>query len=266
MRRIPSLHALPALVVAAASLAIPFLGQDDGARYSAADTSAIKVTAKAASASPDQQFPVGGPAIETAKQVARAHWGSDACGGNVAMGWTVMEPGTNATASWRNPTDAWNNAGANFDCKIDINAQATYDFAKLCTVLTHELGHLLGHQHTEQPGQLMSAYYTDPLPQCTAADPNPPAAQPLEELDGEPADTTVQSASTKKQQLRSSAAAKKAAAKKAAAKKAAKKATKKAAKRRCVVRFKAGKRVKRCATVKPTAKRASKKPARAQRA
>lgn len=252
MRRIPSLHALPAVAVAAASLVLPFLSAD-GATYTAADTSAIPVKAKAASVSPDQQFPVGGPAIQSAKEVALRYWGTDACGGNVQMTWVPMEAGTNATASWRNPTDAWNNAGANFDCKIDINVQAAYDFPKLCTVLTHELGHLNGQQHVEAPGQLMSAYYTDSIPQCVSADPNPPVQQQVEPLGLEASapSTTTQRSTAKKQQLR-----------KTAAKKSAKKTTKKAAKRRCVTRFKAGKRVKRCTTVKTSAKRASKKAAR----
>ncbi|HWT91998.1 MAG TPA: hypothetical protein VN238_03310 [Solirubrobacteraceae bacterium] len=245
MRRIATLHALPALAVTAASLAIPFLSQD-GARYSAADTSAVTVKAKAAAVAPDQQFPVGSPAIAKAKEVATGVWGRDACGGNVQMVWTVLEPGTNATASWRNPSDAWNNAAENFDCKIDINTQAAYDFPKLCTVLVHELGHLNGQQHTPQAGQLMSAFYTDPIAQCVAADPNPPAPEPAEVEDEVAVPPTTQTASTskaktKKQPLRET-------------KRTASTAKRKTVKR-CVVRFKAGKKVKRCTTVKADTKR-----------
>lgn len=252
MRRIATLHALPALAVTAVSLAIPFLGQD-GARYSAADTSAVTVKAKAAAASPDQQFPVGSPAIAKAKEVATGVWGRDACGGNVQMVWTALEPGTNATASWRNPSDAWNNAGENFDCRIDINPQAAYDFPKLCTVLVHELGHLNGQQHTPQPNQLMSAFYTDPIPQCVAADPNPPAPVQAEPVAIEPPATQRSSTTTKrevkKQPLRQSGNTKTTSATR-------KTSAKRKTARRCVIRFKAGKRVKRCTTVK-SAKRSA---------
>jgi hypothetical protein len=253
VRRIATLHALPALAVTAASLAVPFLSQD-GARYTAADTSAVVVKAKAAAVAPDQQFPIGGPAIAKAKEVATGVWGRDACGGNVQMVWTAMEAGTNATASWRNPSDAWNNAGENFDCKIDINTQATYDFPKFCTVLVHELGHLNGQQHVAQPGQLMSAYYTDPIAQCVAADPNPPAPEPaeVEEDLAVPATTQTSSktakAKTKKQPLRETAKTSPAAKRKTV--------------KRCVVRFKAGKRVKRCTTVKADTKRSKSAPAK----
>ena len=73
--------------------------------------------------------------MEAARAIAVAHWGADPCGGAYTLTWTALDLGTNATASWRNPTDAWNNAGANFDCRIDLNPQADFDFPKLCTVL-----------------------------------------------------------------------------------------------------------------------------------
>ena len=37
-------------------------------------------------------------------------------------------------------------------------------------VIAHEVGHLVGQQHAEQAGQLMSPYYSDPLPACASAD------------------------------------------------------------------------------------------------
>src|SRR5688500_5463339 len=109
------------------------------------------VVAKAAQAegSPggDQRYPGGSAAMEAARSIGVAHGGATPCGGSYVLTWTPLDIGTNATAAWRHPTDAWNNAGANFDCRIDLNPQADYDFPKLCTVLTHEVGHLLGRQH-----------------------------------------------------------------------------------------------------------------------
>src|SRR3712207_9307195 len=69
---------------------------------------------------------------------------------------TLFRSDTNATASWRNPSDAWNNPGENFDCRIEFNATAEYDWPKFCTVMTHEVGHLSGQPHSDRPGELMS--------------------------------------------------------------------------------------------------------------
>ena len=172
-------RALPAFVVAGLALTLPaFAASDDGITGTAGS-----VVAKAAQAegSPggDQRYPVGGAVMEAARSVAVAHWGANPCGGAYTLTWVSLDSGTNATASWRNPTDAWNNAGANFDCRIDINPHADFDYPKLCTVLVHEMGHLLGRQHDPSPGQLMSAYYTAPLPACNTQTPGDAAAAPV---------------------------------------------------------------------------------------
>jgi hypothetical protein len=152
---------------------------------------------------------------------------------------------------WRKPTDAWNNAGENFDCTIDLNSNVAFDAPKLCTVLAHELGHLLGHPHAEQPGQLMSPVYSEALPVCggAASAPAPTPALPV-------AQTPVSAQGG---------------AKTAVVQKTAKgvKVTDTAAKRslrrtrgRCVRTLKAGKRGKRCARI---ARRASRPGGRAHR-
>src|SRR3712207_6942749 len=64
---------------------------------------------------------------------------------------STLFPYTTLFRSWRNPTDAWNNAGENFDCVIEFNAGADYDWPKLCTVMTHEMGHLVrSEEHTSE--------------------------------------------------------------------------------------------------------------------
>jgi Matrixin len=211
-----SAHLLAPAVAAVISLGVPFVPGGETKTVG----QATSVTAKAAQADgrpADQRFPVGGRDLQIARDVARAHWGTEACGGDVEYRWATLEEGTNATATWRNPTDAWNNAAANFDCSIELNADARYDFAKLCTVVAHEVGHLAGRQHAARAGELMSAFYSRPLPACTAAD--PARAQPV-----------AATAATK------SAGGKKA--------------------RRCVTRLRAGRRVKRCTTAR-TARKAS---------
>jgi len=173
-------HALAAAgaVVAALAAAPLFAGPATGP----VTATTASVTARAASvdpvAAPDQRWPVAGEAVQAAVRLADAHWGAPACAGTVTVTWTSLSPGTNATASWKNPTDAWNNAPANFDCAVDLNAGAQYDWEKLCTVIAHEVGHLHGRQHDEAD-DLMAAVYRRPLAACSATpEPGAPAPAP----------------------------------------------------------------------------------------
>jgi hypothetical protein len=193
-----------------------------------------------ASAASDQTFPVAGGDFQRAIAIAQNHWGGVPCGGNVAYTWQGLEPLTNARATWSNPSSAWGNAPANFDCEVVFNAIASFDFPMLCTVMTHEIGHLLGHPHDDRPGQLMSAIYTTPLPQCSPAAPAPaPARQASAATDGEGIAWDVSEPKARSSKKKSTA-----------------KKAKSAKRKRCVVRFKAGKRVKRCVVLK---KRSSRK-------
>jgi hypothetical protein len=238
-------HALPAIVAVMVSLVVPVL--QAGGSSDVVGT-AGSVTARAAQAPGTNggptEFPVGGAQMEAAKATAGAYWGSQPCGGNYTLQWTPLDPGTNATASWRNPTDAWNNAGQNFDCRIDINPAADFDYAKLCTVLTHEIGHLLGQQHDPNAGQLMSAYYTSPIAQCLTAE-----AASAPEVETEPADDDasddwgVSATDQPKTSLRKKTSAKT-----------------KAVKKCKTVKTRSGKRVRKCKTVR--AKKATKAAAR----
>jgi hypothetical protein len=243
---------LPAALVAVLALLLPLLGSSQGGV--AVFVSAGSVTAKAAQrdATPaDARFPVDGPLFAEARRIATAHWGTDACKGQIAVGWQPLEPGTNATAAWRNPTDAWNNAAENFDCSVTLNTQAEFDFAKLCTVLTHEVGHLVGRQHAAAEGDLMSAVYSSPLPACTQA------APPQEEESADGLGAEDEGAD----EAEAAAAAKPAkATRKAATKTSSKRSLRKTrTKTKCVRRFSDGRRTKRCARGATQAKRASKR-------
>ena len=176
-----------------------------------------------ASAASEHDFPVGGAEFQRARDIAQAHWGAVPCQGNVTFSWQGLEPLTNARATWSNPTDAWNNAGANFDCTVVFNALTQYDFPMLCTVMAHELGHLLGRQHDAQDGQLMSAIYSAPLPECGgSATADGDHAHEADPLSWSVSESRKKSARKKKSARR----------------------------KRCVVRFKGGKRVRRCIVLK----------------
>jgi hypothetical protein len=166
---------LPVLAVVVATLAAAFAPGAGGAERGASASFTPRAAGEPAVA-PDARFPVGGPSVAKALEVAAAHWGATPCGGKVEVAWGRLEAGTNAIATWWNPTDAWNNAPQNFNCRIDFNAEMDFDWVKLCTVMAHEAGHLLGRRHVAGD-PLMGELYTDELPLCEqTADPAAPAA------------------------------------------------------------------------------------------
>jgi hypothetical protein len=67
----------------------------------------------------------------------------------------------------------------------NLAASSDYDVADLCTIMAHEIGHLLGEDDTTIPGDLMNATHSDvQAPECaaafrrTASRPTPPVAPP----------------------------------------------------------------------------------------
>jgi hypothetical protein len=103
------------------------------------------------------------------------------CGGQVSVTWTHMGDGINARSQWLS-TDTHNPATFT-SCSISYNLDVDWDWPKLCTVVEHELGHLAGHDHVDDPHDVMSPYYFYPTPECggqqaTTGAPSPePASQ-----------------------------------------------------------------------------------------
>lgn len=119
---------------------------------------------------PSARFAVGGSALERAQAIARAHWGADPCGGEVHLTWAPLERYVNAVSSWTvRAADAYAAPERNTDCRIVLSTRMAFGWPKLCTVVVHEYGHLLGRRHHERPGRLMSAVYARPLPACVSA-------------------------------------------------------------------------------------------------
>ena len=122
-----------------------------------------------AAAGPSARFTATSPTIAQAEQVARAYWGADPCHGSVTVRWVRQAPDINALSTWASPTaDPYGDPQANSDCAIDLNPVAAFDWPKFCTVVVHEFGHLLGHDHDSRRGQLMSEIYTTPVASCAA--------------------------------------------------------------------------------------------------
>jgi hypothetical protein len=132
--------------------------------------------------SPATMFPIGGPAMNSARAIADQYWGYDPCGGTVAMSWQSEAPTVNATSTWSNPGDPYANPQQNVDCSVVFNSMQGFDWPMLCTVFVHEFGHLTGHMHVQDdPTNVMYPFYNQPIAQCktaVAAAP-PPAKRPV---------------------------------------------------------------------------------------
>ena len=131
----------------------------------------IAPTAHAAS-TPDQRRPVDGASMQTARQIAVEHWGMEPCHGDVAISWAKLPTAENAESSWTNQYRDYGDPEHNTLCDVTFNVRQDWDWPKLCTVFVHEFGHLAGHDHSLDPGDVMFAYYVgQELPECASVSP-----------------------------------------------------------------------------------------------
>jgi hypothetical protein len=120
-----------------------------------------------ASAAPADEFPVGGAAMGDAWSTATAFWSQSPCGGSVTLSWAQLDDRVNAVAQWSATDQA--RPATYTRCSIVFNERRPYDYAMLCTVMTHEMGHLLGHEHAENtPEDVMAPSYLQPIGPCDA--------------------------------------------------------------------------------------------------
>ncbi|HEX3872688.1 MAG TPA: matrixin family metalloprotease [Solirubrobacteraceae bacterium] len=147
-------------------------------------------------AADDAQFAVGSVALSDAETIAIHYWGGLPCNGNVDVSWQTLDPSVNGVASWWNPVAAYGNASANGNCSISMNLVQDYSWPMLCTVVTHEIGHLTGHDHVTDQTNVMYPVYVGPIAQCLA----PPIGVP------EPATAAAATASTSPTTVKAKAA------------------------------------------------------------
>jgi hypothetical protein len=153
-----------------------------GALLAACSLALAAAPAVRAADSPATRWPVGGSTLRAAMALATEHWGMAPCGGRVALSWTSLGAATNAQSSWANDVDPYRQPSSNTDCEIALSLQPEWDWPKLCTVVVHEVGHLTGHDHVDDPTDIMYFTYVAPAPEC-ASTPEPvetgaPAAAP----------------------------------------------------------------------------------------
>jgi hypothetical protein len=161
----PALRRLAGVVLALAALA-------GGAQ--------LAIAADDTGTPPQQRWPVGGAALAAAADLAAAHWGATPCRARVAVTWAPLAPGINARSDWRYAGgDPFGAPSRNSDCSITLSTNADWDWEKLCTVVTHEVGHLDGHPHSPDLHDVMSETYLDPTAEC-AGTPEPDPADAAE--------------------------------------------------------------------------------------
>ncbi|HEY6761157.1 MAG TPA: matrixin family metalloprotease [Baekduia sp.] len=131
---------------------------------------ALVLTPAAARADlPAARWPAGGSTLRAALALGAEHWGMQPCRGKVAVSWTSrLRAPTNAQSSWANATDPYLQPSFNTDCSIALSLGTDWDWPKLCTVVIHEVGHLTGHDHVDDPTDIMYYAYLQPAPECTA--------------------------------------------------------------------------------------------------
>ena len=116
----------------------------------------------------DQQFPVGGDAMNQAMATAQQHWGGVPCGGAVELRWSDLDQSMNAQATWTATPGA--PPSTYTGCLVEFNRQIPYDYGRLCSAMLHEVGHLMGQAHSTDPGSPMSHEYLGPVGPCSLGD------------------------------------------------------------------------------------------------
>src|SRR3954469_1218895 len=167
--RVPSLlRTIGLLLLAFGPLAFATVQATRPQQFHARDA-AFDDTTVGSVAHPEQVFAAGSQQMTTAIAIAKQHWNTDPCGGQVQIEWSGLASDINAQSSWTNPTSAYDNPTQNGDCKVTFNPGAEFDWPKFCTVTIHEFGHLAGRPHSPDPDDVMFAYYTRPAAECAVA-------------------------------------------------------------------------------------------------
>jgi hypothetical protein len=108
--------------------------------------------------------------VATARQLADRHWGLDPCGGDVTITWGKLPPQQNAVSTWLNPHEDYGDPANNTQCSVTFNTKQDWDWPKFCTIAIHEFGHLAGNPHSDDPDDVMFAYYAGTnAPECRAS-------------------------------------------------------------------------------------------------
>lgn len=144
-------------------------------------TIALAATGAAGAASGRRaHFSAGPGVIRAAYALAVGYWHRTPCAGNVGFSWNDAASSRIATAYWS--ADDSRDPARYTDCHIVLHREAGTDWAKFCTIVVHEVGHLTGHGHVRDRGNVMYPFYVGPRGPCirpqptTAPEQTPPQA------------------------------------------------------------------------------------------
>jgi matrixin len=113
--------------------------------------------------------------VTTAATIAEGYWGATPCGGQIKIVANRplpagMDPSTDGWATF-NSSQGANNltapAATYTSCTISLahwqwagRKGMESDWGMFCLTVVHEMGHLLGHQHSLKPGSVMAPTFT----------------------------------------------------------------------------------------------------------
>jgi hypothetical protein len=119
-------------------------------------------------AAPALRWPATGTAIRTAMGLAAERWGFSPCRGRVTVAWSRLDAGLNGESSWANDLDPYLQPSRNTECDITLSTAQEWDWPKVCSLVIHEMGHLAGHDHVDDPEDVMYPTYMRPERECVA--------------------------------------------------------------------------------------------------
>ena len=109
---------------------------------------------------------------QRARWIALAYWDQtrEPCRGRVQVGWAPFKRKINARSFWP-PNQRF--------CHVWFNERLRWDWAKYCTIMVHEYGHLVTgrERHSYDPYNVMYRAYVQPLAECLV---EPAPAAPAE--------------------------------------------------------------------------------------
>lgn len=101
--------------------------------------------------------------VSHSQDLARQHWHTDPCGGQVTIAYRAMPPIRNAESVY---TTTDGNPASFGDCSITFNSAESWTWPRFCTVMVHEYGHLAGHDHSSDPADVMFPTLVRIAPEC----------------------------------------------------------------------------------------------------